>query len=501
MCKRSGIGTDTYICSFNNRSIRTARFVPEGIVRSKYSRSVTMESTHLLDGSKKRVKIHPHTITAKYAPHTPHTHTHFPQPGDEGYDDAPSFEEFGSFVDETSERKKLTGTRKWTERAGTLFGGKDKSKDMPSKPPTGGGEEGGGTGPGGGVGEQLASFGEASVSASRLTWATLVGAALAHGCVCVLTRLAISRFNLPPLTLLLVRSILQLLYGTVPMKRAETAFGSKGYRRKLLLYGLTHSFSLCCAYSSLSFIPIGEDEAMLTTWRLATTVLSATLALLLLDERLGLVDLVTVATGVIGLGLALVPNPRGLDVDKNGTSSELSSGTMAQQSAQFWREAFGWSLSVLAGLWMSLALVMYRSLKERVSVGTALFTVSWTGCLGTLASMIVLQEGPVWPANLQAWCLIVAVAVFSAGGFLGVTHGLTRLHPALVSATQGLEVPVSMVLETAVMPLVPSVCEVIGGVVVVMSVSWLVTVKLLPSRGSGRKQREEYEEILDSPIK
>ncbi|XP_010884528.1 solute carrier family 35 member G2a isoform X1 [Esox lucius] len=479
----------------------TVSFAPAGIVRSR-DRCVTMESTHLLDGSKKRVKIHPHTITAKYAPHTPHTHTHFPQPGDEGYDDAPSFEDFGSFLDETSERKQLTGTRKWTGRASSLFGGKDKNKDTPPKPPTVGSEEEGGKGPGGGVGEQLASFGEASVSASRLTWASLVGAALAHGCVCLLTRLAASRFHLPPLTLLLVRSILQLLYGTVPMKQAETAFGSKGYRRKLLLYGLTHSFSLCCAYSSLSFISPSQDEAMLTAWRMATTVLSATLALLLLDERLGLVDLVTVATGVLGLGLALVPNPTGLVGDNNGTISEMPSAvTPAQQSAQFWREAFGWSLSVLAGLWMALALVMYRSLKERVSIGTALFTVSWTGCLGTLASMILLQEGPVWPASLQAWCVVVGVAVCSAGGFVGVTHGLIRLHPALVSATQGLEVPVAMVLEIAVMPLVPSVCEVIGGVVVVMSVAWLVIVKLLPSRGSGRKQREEYEEILDSPIK
>ncbi|CDQ91068.1 unnamed protein product [Oncorhynchus mykiss] len=430
-----------------------------------------MESTHLLDGSKKRVKIHPHTVTAKYAPHTPHTHTHFPQPGDEGYDDAPSFEDFGSFLEETSDKKQLTGTRKWTGKAGALFGGKDKNKDTPPRPPMGGGEGG-----------QLASFGEASVSASRLTWASVVLAGLAHGCVCVLTRLAASHFNLPPLTLLLVRSILQLLYGTVPMKRAETAFGSKGYRRKLLLYGLTHSFSLCCAYSSLSFVSLGDDEAMLTTWRLATTVLSATLALLLLDERLGLVDLVTVATGVLGLGM---PN----------------SATPAQQSAQFWREAFGWSLTVLAGLWMSLALVMYRSLKERVSVGTALFTVSWTGCLSTAVSMLLLRQGPVWPASLQAWCIVLGVAVCSAGGFVGVTHGLTRLHPALVSATQGLEVPVAMVLEIAVVPLVPSVCEVIGGVVVVASVGWLVTVKLLPSRGSGRKQREEYEEILDSPIK
>lgn len=57
---------------------------------------------HLL-GSKKKVKIHPNTVTVKYA-------THFPQPGDEGYDDAPSFEDFSSFVEESSDKKKLTST-------------------------------------------------------------------------------------------------------------------------------------------------------------------------------------------------------------------------------------------------------------------------------------------------------------------------------------------------------------------------------------------------------
>ncbi len=49
-------------------------------------------SSSLQYGSKKRVKIHPDTVTVKYA-------THFPQPGDEGYDDAPSFEDFGAFAE------------------------------------------------------------------------------------------------------------------------------------------------------------------------------------------------------------------------------------------------------------------------------------------------------------------------------------------------------------------------------------------------------------------
>ncbi|XP_034418578.1 solute carrier family 35 member G2a [Cyclopterus lumpus] len=451
-----------------------------------------MESTHLLSSSKKRVKIHPHTVTAKYATHTPYSpqpgvHTHFPQPGDEGYDDAPSFEDFGSFLEETSDKKQLTESRKWPL---TLFGPKDK--DTTNKPQVAGGEEGseGGARPakgsGKGVGEQLASFGEASVSASRLTWVVLLGAALAHGCLIVLTRLASERFSLGPLFLLLVRSIVQLLSVAVPLHRGENPFGPPGYRLRLLCYGVAYSLSLCCAYASLTFVSPGNAES---AWRLATTALSATLAFLLLEERLGLADGITVAAGLCGLGLVLLP------------TADESNSDSPTDPVVFWRGAFGWSLSALAGLWMALALVGYRSLKERVGVGTALFTVSWTGCLLAPASLALLQEGWSWPSSGPAWSLVLGLVACSVAAFLGMTHALTRLHPSLVSASQSLEVPVAMLLHLAVLPLAPNAPEVVGNVMVVLSVGWLVAIKLLPARGGGRRQREEYEEILDSPIK
>lgn len=453
-----------------------------------------MESTHLLSGSKKRVKIHPHTVTAKYATQTPYSpqpgiHTHFPQPGDEGYDDAPSFEEFGSFVEETSDRKQLTESRKWPL---TLFSSKEKDKDSPHKlQPTGVGEvsEGGAKtvkGSGKGVGEQLASFGEASVSASRLTWLGLLGAALAHGCLIALTRLASERFGLGPLFLLIVRSVVQLLSLAVPLHRGQNPFGPEGYRLRLVCYGIAYSLSLCCAYSSLTFVSPGNGT---TTWRLATTALSAILAFLLLEERLGLADGITLAAGLCGLGLLLLP-----------TTDESFSDSPVDPVA-FWKEAFGWSLSALGGLWMALALVGYRSLKDRIGVGTALFTVSWTGCLLTPATLVLLQEGWSWPMSAPAWGVILGLVTCSVAAFLGMTHALTRLHPALVSASQSLEVPVAMLLHLAVLPSVPAAPEVVGNAMVVLSVSWLVAMKLLPSRVGGRRQREEYEEILESPIK
>ncbi|XP_069391766.1 solute carrier family 35 member G2a [Paralichthys olivaceus] len=453
-----------------------------------------MESTHLLGSSKKRVKIHPHTVTAKYATHTPYSpqpgvHTHFPQPGDDGYDDAPSFEDFGSFLEETSDKKQLTESRRWPL---TLFSSRDKDKDTAHKPQAAVGADGSevaakaAKGSGRGVGEQLASFGEASVSASRLTWVGLLCAALAHGCLIVLTRLASERFSLGPLFLLLVRSIVQLLSVAVPLHKGENPFGPEGYRLRLLCYGIAYSLSLCCAYSSLTFVSPGNAT---TTWRLATTALSATLAFLLLEERLGLADGITIAAGLCGLGLVLLPT-----VDESNSDSPTD-------PVVFWRGAFGWSLSALAGLWMALALVGYRSLKERVGVGTALFTVSWTGCLFAPASLALLQEGWSWPVSATAWGLVLGLVACSVAAFLGMTHALTRLHPALVSASQSLEVPIAMLLHLAVLPLVPTAPEVVGNVMVILSVVWLVVMKLLPSRGGGRRQREEYEEILDSPIK
>ncbi|XP_068608485.1 solute carrier family 35 member G2-like [Brachionichthys hirsutus] len=442
-----------------------------------------MESTHLLSPPKKRVKIHPHTVTAKYAtPYSPQArvHTRSPQPGDEGYDDAPSFEDFGSFLDETVDRKQQTESRRWPA---SLFGSRDKDA---ADGPAVGGERRERGGPGRGVGGQLASFGEASVSASRLTWVGLVLAALGHGCVIVLTRLASERFGLGPLFLLLVRSVIQLLSVAVPLHRGDGPFGPKGHRLRLLCYGVAYSLSLCCAHSSSAFIAPGNSA---TSWRLATTALSATLAFLLLEERLGMADGITTGAGLCGLGLLLLP-----------AADEDDSGAPADPGV-FWRAAFGWSLSVLAGLWMALALVCYRSLKERVSLATALFSTSWVGCLLAPASMVLLQEGWSWPMTAPSWALVLGLVACSVSAFLGMTYALTRLHPALVSATQSLEIPLATMLHLAIHPLAPTATEVVGNAMVTLSVGWLVMTKLLPSRGGGRRQREEYEEIVDSPIK
>ncbi|KAF6726272.1 Solute carrier family 35 member G2 [Oryzias melastigma] len=388
-----------------------------------------MESTHLLTGSKKRVKIHPHTVTAKYATQAPYTpqagvHTHFPQPGDDGYDDAPSFEDFGSFLEETSDKKKLMESRRWPL---TLFGSKEKDKEMPHKlQPTGGAESDWGW-------ESRKGSWERGRGAAGQFWGGV--------CVCVPAHLGTAALRGTGTRLFDLRSVVQLLSVAVPLLRGENPFGPEGYRLRLFCYGVAYSLSLCCAYSSLTFVSAGNAT---TTWRLATTALSAVLAFLLLEERLGLSDVITIAAGLCGLGLLLLPT-----TDEGNSDAPTNPVT-------FWKGAFGWSLSALAGLWMALALVGYRSLKDRVGIGTALFTVSWTSCLLAPSTLAFLQDGWAWPVSVPAWAIMAGLVSCSAAAFLGMTHALTRLHPALVSASQSVEVPVAMLLHLAVLPVAPT---------------------------------------------
>ncbi|XP_026864377.2 solute carrier family 35 member G2a [Electrophorus electricus] len=226
---------------------------------------------HLL-GSKKKVKIHPNTVTVKYS-------TDLPKPDDNGYEDAPSFEDFRSFVDETSDRKWLTESKQIKDIFAAVEG--------QSKPS--GGQKGKG------VGGQLQRFGEASVFTSQLTMAALFGAALAHGCVAFITQLASDRSRVPSLELLFIRSVIQVLLVVAVIYYQEAPFGLSGYRLQIFFYGVCNVISITCAYTSFTIVPLSNGNIM---WRATTTVFSAVLAFLLMDERLGLTDIFTLDIGV-----------------------------------------------------------------------------------------------------------------------------------------------------------------------------------------------------------
>ncbi|KAK1786228.1 hypothetical protein P4O66_017940 [Electrophorus voltai] len=176
---------------------------------------------HLL-GSKKKVKIHPNTVTVKYS-------TDLPKPDDNGYEDAPSFDDFRSFVDETSDRKWLTESKQIKDIFAAVEG--------QSKPS--GGQKGKG------VGGQLQRFGEASVFTSQLTMAALFGAALAHGCVAFITQLASDRSRVPSLELLFIRSVIQVLLVVAVIYYQEAPFGlSVFYRLQIFFYGVCNVISI-----------------------------------------------------------------------------------------------------------------------------------------------------------------------------------------------------------------------------------------------------------------